>query len=38
MWTGFVRLGIGTKGGLFWTPKWTVRFHKSQGISWLAEG
>jgi hypothetical protein len=37
VWNGFVWLRIGTSGGLLWTQKWTFRFHKRRGISWLAE-
>jgi hypothetical protein len=36
VWTGLGWLGIGTGGGRLWVQWWTYRFHKTQGISWLA--
>jgi hypothetical protein len=35
--TGLIWFRIGTSGGLFWTRKWTIWFHKIVGISWIAE-
>jgi hypothetical protein len=37
LWTGFIRLGTWTGGGLLWTRKWTFGFHKILWTSWLAE-
>lgn len=37
VWTGFIWLTIGTSVGLFVTQQWTLRFHKVQGISWVAK-
>jgi hypothetical protein len=37
IWTGFIWLNIRTGGRLLWRLLWTFRFHKRQGISWLAE-
>jgi len=37
LWTGLIWLRLRTVGGLLWTQEGTFRFHKIQGISWLAE-
>ena len=34
--TGWGWLRIGTGGGHLWVRRWTFRFHKMRGISWLA--
>jgi hypothetical protein len=36
-WIGFIWLRIGTGGGLLWVRESTFGFHKTRGISWLAE-
>jgi hypothetical protein len=37
VWTGSSWIRIGTSGGHLWLRKWTFGFHKTGGISWLAE-
>jgi hypothetical protein len=36
-WTGLIWLRVGTGGGHLWMRQWTCGFHKTLGISWLAE-
>jgi hypothetical protein len=36
VWSGLIRLRIGTSGGLLWTRWWTFGFHKMLGSSWVA--
>ena len=32
VWSGWIRLGIGTRGGLLWVRWWNFRFHKTRAI------
>jgi hypothetical protein len=36
-WTGLICLRTGTGGGMLWTQWRSFDFHKTRGISWLAE-
>jgi hypothetical protein len=37
VWTGFNWLKMGSTDRLSWARQWNFGFHKSWGISWLAE-
>jgi hypothetical protein len=37
VWSGFIRLRIGTSGGLLWTWLRIFGFHKRRKVSWLQE-